>query len=122
MAVISDLADTLIDTPRAIGLSAVQIGQPIRVFVLRGGGGLRVFINPVVSWASAINHIMGEECMSYPWLGPVKVARPSSIDLTNYNIDGDEITTRMDGMTARVALHELDHCNGITIDQIRRKR
>jgi len=122
MTVIGDLADTIVDTPRAVGLAAVQIGVPIRVFVMRMDDEIHGFINPVVNWASAINAIMEEECMSYPWLSGVKVARPGSITLMHHTRAGDEIVTSFSGLQARVALHEIDHLNGITIDTIRRMK
>lgn len=112
-----DLVDTFRDTPRALGLSAVQIGEPLRAFVMRWGDGLMLFTNPVIAWSSVLNESMAEECMSFPWLTPVRVLRPREIVL-----QADDFSGHLDGIEARVALHELDHCNGITIDLLRRHK
>lgn len=117
-AILQDLADTFADTPRSLGLSAVQIGQPIRAFVMRWGDGIMQFLNPVVAWSSVLNQGAGEECMSYPWLSPVNVIRPREIVLS---CEGQQVI-HMEGLEARIALHEIDHLNGITIDILRRKK
>lgn len=118
---LADLKATLLDTPRARGLAAPQVGFLCRVFVMRFRGDVLVCANPKVVQASGITSIETEECMSFPNLY-VKVQRPLG-GRVSFETDGaSEALLTMSGWDFRCFLHELDHINGITIDLIRRKQ
>jgi peptide deformylase len=53
-----------------------------------------------------------EGCLSFPNLY-VKIKRPRSIKVRYTEPNGNVVTQKFDGMTARVFQHELDHLNGV---------
>lgn len=118
---IVDLCDTMLDTPRALGLAAVQIGVPLRFFGMRLRMGIHVFANPIVLKEAAIWHTAEEECMSFPGL-KVKVSRAASVRLQWTEPKSREHHEGwLNGREARCAQHEIDHLNGITLEQHRRR-
>jgi peptide deformylase len=53
-----------------------------------------------------------EGCLSLPGLyGDVR--RPERIVLNAYNLQGEEVTLKLDGLFARAVQHEVDHLDGI---------
>ncbi len=100
-----------------IGLSAIQISVPLRVFILDDilSGelmGHSVFINPVLSKAEGKVSIK-EGCLSYPGL-TVEVDRAEKITVTALDENGVEFTLTAEGMPAVAIQHEADHLDGIT--------
>jgi len=98
-----------------IGLSANQCGIKARVFVL---GYENIFdmvcINPKVINASAELVRDNEGCLSFPGLY-VKITRNSWIEVEYFTEEGKKVQTRLEGLSARCFLHELDHMNGIKL-------
>lgn len=108
-----DLVDTM-RYNRGIGLAAVQIGIPLRVFVMETGGEYpEALFNPRIVRSDDFT-IMGEGCLSFPntW---VKVKRSARIRMRYQLIDGSTTTVELEGLSARVALHEFDHLEGLTM-------
>jgi len=95
-----------------IGLSANQCGVDVRMFVLGQPDFAMVCLNPKVTNQSDELIEMSEGCLSYPGFH-VKIARPAWIDVEFMNEQGKVFQNRLDGITARSYLHELDHLNGI---------
>ncbi|TWT46473.1 peptide deformylase [Botrimarina hoheduenensis] len=100
-----------------IGLAANQVDLPYRMFVINVEGDPdkpeleRVFINPVISRGKGLSE-MSEGCLSLPDVrGPV--TRNTTIRVQAYDLAGNEIDEVVDGMLARVILHETDHLDGI---------
>lgn len=111
---------------RGIGLAAVQVGTPIRLFVTRAlRDQARVFINPDLLETSVEQGTIEEGCLSVPGLY-TDMVRPVSVRVQAWNEKGRPFTLSADGMLARVIQHELDHLNGILfvdrLDAKRRKR
>jgi len=111
---------------RGIGLAAVQVGAPVRLFVTRAPrDGMRVFINPDILETSLEEETLEEGCLSVPGLY-TEMVRPASVRVQAWNEKGRPFTLSADGMLARVIQHELDHLNGILfvdrLDAKRRKR
>ena len=107
--------ETMYSAP-GVGLAAVQVGVPKRLFVMDCSGGKdpaqRVaMINPeVVSMEGKQN---GEEgCLSFPgiYFGVERnlraIVRAHDVNGKEFELDGTELT-------ARCMLHETDHCDGI---------
>lgn len=122
---VRELARNLIDTMRlneGIGLAAPQVNVLQRLFVidleqidenLSPGA----YINPRILNSSG-SEIMEEGCLSIPNVR-ADVTRPEVIEVEYQNLDGEPVTETLDGLTARVFQHELDHLNGILfIDHI----
>ncbi len=115
---------TMMDEHNGIGLAATQVGEPLRVFVIRlefiGENGEfvkghpKVFINPKLSDPSEETEIMNEGCLSLPKIF-VDVERPKSIHVEALDEKGNLFSERFEGFTARQIMHENDHLNGTLI-------
>lgn len=99
-----------------IGLSANQCGIAQRVFVIGYEDFDMVCINPKVTNASADLIKDNEGCLSFPGLY-VKIPRNSWIEVEYYTEEGRIVQTKLEGLSARCFLHELDHMNGIKLTQ-----
>jgi peptide deformylase len=106
----NDLAETMIENG-GIGLSANQVGLPYRFFVMRSEEIIGCF-NPKIVDFSSEQVILEEGCLSYPNLY-VKIKRPKIIKVRYTLPNGETVTRKFDGITARCFQHELDHLNGI---------
>ncbi len=106
---IKDLEESL-DLTRGIGLSAIQIGIPKRVAIIRMPNLKLDLINPILLEKYDKFRFQGERCLSLPGL---------SIDTIRYmnivirNGDGKELSFY--GLESVVVQHELDHMTGLTI-------
>ena len=94
-----------------IGLSANQCGVFERVFVIGTDHFDLACINPKVVETSADVMKTDEGCLSYPGLY-VKIERPSWVQVEFTDENGQTKQTRLEGLSARCFLHELDHMNG----------
>lgn len=99
-----------------LGLSANQCGVQERVFVMGTDDFQLTCINPSVVETSETVKKEGEGCLSFPGLN-LKVDRPEWIVAQFTDENGVTETMKMEGVTARCFLHELDHMNGITFTQ-----
>ena len=99
-----------------IGLSANQCGVFQRVFVIGTGEFQIACINPKVVAKSEEISRDNEGCLSFPALY-VKVERPVWCDVEFYDETGAFKQIRLEGLTARCFLHELDHLNGVKFTQ-----
>ena len=95
-----------------IGLSANQCGVTSRVFIIGHEDFSIVCINPKVISQSNEMIKTEEGCLSFPGLF-CKIDRPAWVDVAFTNQKGENVETRLEGLTARCFLHELDHMNGI---------
>ncbi len=97
-----------------LGLSACQVGIPLKVFVMRVDGEQPfALFNPRVVNVSENEVSMKEGCLSFPLLY-MNVKRPDAVRIRFQTADGETKTQQFIGMSARVALHEMDHMDGIT--------
>jgi len=95
-----------------IGLSANQCGVQSRVFVLGVDDFFIACINPKVVDQSPNLVKENEGCLSFPGLF-LNLERPEWIEVEYAEPSGDVVRARLDGITARCYLHELDHMNGV---------
>jgi peptide deformylase len=103
-----------------VGLAAPQIGESWRIILIdtkvdesrRHYGKLECFVNPEIVWRSRETGEGREGCFS---AGPVwgLVRRPIAIKIKGYDASGEETTRILEGFSARVACHEIDHLDGI---------
>jgi len=111
---VSDMKDTL-KKAQGLGLAAVQVGVPVRLFILDLSvidlsETLRVFINPeIIETAGEVE--IEEGCLSFPGLYQ-KIVRNEKVRVKALDQDGNEFIMDADGMTARAILHEYDHLEG----------
>lgn len=95
-----------------IGISSCQIGLPYRAFALKAKESIVCF-NPKVVDVFGTEVLMEEGCLSFPF-AHMKIKRMSGIRVRYTEPNGNVVTTKMEGLTARCFLHELDHLDGKT--------
>lgn len=130
---IKELAQYMIefaDNHNGIGLAAIQLGIPIRLFVLRDyliepdgkwviSPEAKVFINPKIISKSEETEPDTEGCLSVPGLQVGPIERPVKVCIEATNLEGEVFTEEREGMNARVSFHENDHLNGVLhIDRV----
>jgi peptide deformylase len=98
------------DSVKGLGLSAIQIGIPLRVFVMRTDPRLVVFNPKVIDYGDAQVE-MEEGCLSFPNM-VLKVKRPQNIKVQFTFPNGQTDTYKYGDMTARIFQHEIDHLDG----------
>lgn len=96
-----------------LGLSANQCGVAERMFVIGTGEFQITCLNPVLKMMSAKKVKEKEGCLSFPGLF-LTFERPESIEVEFLTEHGEKKEMRLEGITARCFLHELDHLNGIS--------
>jgi peptide deformylase len=107
-----------------VGLSATQVGIPLRVFVLdllanetvndhvsNLGSTLLIAINPVVEVVDPRPVIDQEGCLSFPGVS-VPVRRHNRVRLKAQDRWGDRWALEVGGMFGRAIQHECDHLDG----------
>ncbi len=133
---IKNLAKDLIDTakaakePRGVGLSAVQINQPVRIFVIKRGKKFVPFINPQIVWQSKkrFSQVLEKEklfmegCLSIPgYYGFVD--RPHAAKLKWQDLQGKTHQEQFENRESAYVQHELDHLNGVLfVDRILKQK
>lgn len=136
LRLINDLKDTLSaqKDPEGIGLAAPQIGQFLRVFLIKHQNKPITFINPeVVEKSEETNdpikkqkddYIM-EGCLSLPhYYGPVQRAawikvkyQTPKLETGNWKLENKK--RKFTGFVAQVIQHEIDHLEGkVFIDRL----
>jgi len=109
-----NLKETMIEN-NGVGLSAIQCGIPLRVFVMGSPtdpDNIAGVFNPKIVDSSKETTLEEEGCLTFPGLY-VKVKRYDWIRVRYTTQEGVTDTIKFGGMTARIFQHELDHCNGI---------
>jgi peptide deformylase len=116
-ALYRDLCDTMYDE-NGLGIAAIQIGEPVRMFLVEPKLAGRdpndppvCFINPEVVWQSDEMQLSDEGCLSFPDVF-VQVERPMRARVRAMGIDGQMFEVEGEGLLARCLLHEYDHLTG----------
>ena len=135
---IVDNMSRITDACETIGLSAVQLGYTIRVFVIHMYSGLfdpakdlkiisghyslsgrcLVCINPEIVSFSGENVTLFEGCLSTKSYGLIGINRPSHVDLRYTDIAGNECVIRAYSWLSRCIQHEMDHLNGVLLANV----
>lgn len=95
-----------------LGLSANQCGIRFRMFVMGSDEFQMVCINPKIVETFGEPEKMREGCLSYPGLY-LNVPRYKKIVVEHFDHLGEYNTTTLEGISAQVYQHELDHMNGV---------
>jgi peptide deformylase len=123
---IRDLANDMIqttldwdhDSEFGAALAAIQIGEPLKLTVVRNdfddakSKEFTTLVNPEIVKSSNENVSDVEGCLSVPGVYG-RVSRPLKIKVKAQDINGDPIRLTLEGFPARVLQHEIDHMNGI---------
>ena len=120
---IEDMVETLYSHPGTVGITAPQVGMPVRLIVMdvtvkTDRNRFKVLINPVISYQSQWKYSR-EGCLSFPdYLVTVKRAR--KISSSWLSVQGNSCTDDFRDFEAIVLQHELDHLDGILfIDRVK---
>ena len=125
--VISDLKNAINSQSDAVAISAVQIGKPIRLFILskrifeineeiKGEKNKEkrdlIFINPKIKKLSKDKQLIEEGCLSVRYFYG-KVSRSCKVTVEAYDENGIKFTRGFSGLFSQVVQHENDHLDGI---------
>lgn len=116
---LEQLAENMIDTMRVnegIGLAAPQVNISRRLFVIDlklidETQNARAYVNPEILSRDGMDR-HEEGCLSIPGIR-AEVERPLRIRVRYQTVEGKQMEEEMEGMQARVFLHEYDHLDGI---------
>jgi len=96
-----------------VGLSAVQLGELIRMFVAKRVDEDIIIINPEVIKLSKQTYTILEGCTSIDHgRTSYLVARHKSVKITGTDLDGRRVTYKAWGLFGEVLQHENDHLDG----------
>jgi peptide deformylase len=110
----AELIETMLAND-GIGLAAVQVGIPVRVFAMgyRASPELaQAFFNPIVVSCTDEVEDLEEGCLSFPGIY-VNIKRPKKILARWQDSKGEWQESEFDGYNCKCFLHELDHLEGI---------
>ena len=108
-----------VQAPRydGVGIAAPQVGISRRMIAVqrfdKAGNPFEIYVNPVITRYGEQTSDCTEGCLSIPGRSEI-VTRPSSITIS-YNDPGtfEEKTEAIEGFTAVIFQHEIDHLDGI---------
>ena len=109
------------DNIRAIGLAAPEVGELVRLIAFRRNPfsvdllDIQVLINPTLVYAKDFR-LVTEMCLNIPGK-KFTLRRAKIVKIRGLNLDGIQRTFRGHDLLAQVFQHELDHLDGILIDQ-----
>lgn len=113
---LDNMAETMYSA-NGIGLAAIQVGEPLRLFVIDLGADedhekkLYEFINPKIS--KGMGTLVYEEgCLSVPGIAE-EVKRKETIHLEYQDRHGKQHELDAEGLLAVAIQHENDHLDGI---------
>lgn len=114
-SLVTDLFETMYQGG-GVGLAAIQIGVPLRVFVMDKTGAQakapQVFINPEIVELIDESVEMDEGCLSFPGVLE-KVKRHTEVIVKSVNPqDGETKTWQLTALEAQIAQHEIEHLDG----------
>jgi peptide deformylase len=127
--IISDLQKAIDSQADAVAISAIQIGKPVRLFVISkrifsileelGGEKTKdadkkdlIFINPKITKMSKDKQLIEEGCLSVRYFYG-KVSRSSKVIVEYLDENGKKNNRGFSGLFAQVVQHENDHLDGI---------
>jgi peptide deformylase len=97
-------------------LAAVQVGAPLRIFLvdlsaIDISSTIKVFINPEIIETIGTTEFE-EGCLSFPGIYQ-RLTRPERVKVKAWDENGREFVIEADGIAARAILHEYDHLDGV---------
>lgn len=107
--IVNKLREEVRSHPNAVGLSAIQIGIPKRVFIVKRDNAWIHFVNPIILKKSEYLIETVEGCLSFPDV-VVNAKRYDPITVSDDH-NGEQVLSNFDSV---VFQHELDHLDGVT--------
>lgn len=109
------LTETMIEN-NGIGLAAPQCNILKRIIIVQTVNGPISLINPDIISESVETEICEEGCLSIPGKSFPK-ERAKSVKVKYRNTKGKPVIETFSGLEARIVLHEIDHLNGIILNE-----
>ena len=114
--IVNKMGETM-EEHKGVGISAIQVGLPYRIFLAGPHDSPELVMNPKILEKSPFMKADWEGCLSCPNT-MVKVKRAKSITLEYTSVrEGKfvKVKRKFTDFDARVVQHELDHLNGFLI-------
>jgi len=123
--IISQLYATVTDSATlGVGIAAPQIGVNKRIILVqrfdKADNPFEAYLNPRVIQATKLTEKRVEGCLSVDSVR-AEVVRPYAIMVNYITPNGHSHTELVEGYTARIFQHEIDHLNGILFTDIATK-
>lgn len=120
--ILEEMARILMQCETGVGIAANQVGRTERIILIRTREYREMVINPQIIKTQCGMVSSVEGCLSFPetlgdYAQPVTVQRHKQITLVGFNPKWKPIKIKLRGLPSRVAQHEIDHLDGITIYQ-----
>jgi peptide deformylase len=109
---ILNMLETMERNNNCLGLAANQVGQLIRVCVIKLDGKTHIFINPRLKSKSWSKIVCEEGCLSFPGKF-IAVKRSKNVKVEAFNKDGEKFVLKARDLLSRAIQHEVDHLDGI---------
>lgn len=110
---ITDLLDTMYEA-KGVGLSAIQIGVPLCVFVMDVKNRDLVFINPKIKHTEGGLEKKNEGCLSLPGIVE-QVMRNNKVTVSYLDRDRNQQVQGFSDIEAQCIQHETEHLDGIVM-------
>jgi peptide deformylase len=94
------------------GISAVQIGEPLRAIYLEVAGIPYELVNPEFLSLSEETFTLWDDCFSFPNL-MVRLKRSISLRLRYQSVSGEWQELEASGALSELIQHEMDHLDGV---------
>lgn len=111
--IVKDLFDTMYEAG-GVGLSAIQIGVPLRLFVMEVKQYAYVFFNPIILSLDGKKEQMNEGCLSVPDHYEM-IFRHPEIEVAFFDGKGKRQQVKFSDMEAQCVQHEAEHLDGIVM-------
>ena len=117
---------SLLSTDGGVGIAAPQVGINRKIIWVqrfdKAGEPLEYFINPVITWRSELQNLGPEGDLSIPDFHD-QFYRSKVIQLEYVDLKGQKFSEMVEGFTAVIFQHEIDHLFGILIsDKIKEQQ
>ncbi|MGG5210407.1 peptide deformylase [Chryseobacterium sp. MIQD13] len=118
------MKESLLSTDGGVGIAAPQVGINRKVIWVqrfdKEGNPLEYFINPVIVWKSELQNLGSEGDLSIPEFRD-QFYRSKVIQLEYTDLKGQKYSEIVEGFTAVIFQHEIDHLFGILISDKKEK-
>lgn len=124
VVLVKRMKESLLSTDGGVGIAAPQVGINRKVIWVqrfdKEGAPLEYFINPVIVWKSDLQNLGPEGDLSIPDFRD-QFYRSKVIQLEYVDLKGQKYSEIVEGFTAVIFQHEIDHLFGILISDKKEK-
>ncbi|WP_312078636.1 peptide deformylase [Chryseobacterium sp.] len=118
------MKESLLSTDGGVGIAAPQVGINRKVIWVqrfdKEGAPFEYFLNPVIIWRSELQNLGPEGDLSIPDFHD-QFYRSKVIQLEYLDLKGQKFSEMVEGFTAVIFQHEIDHLFGILISDKKEK-